>query len=40
MFELQFPEYFVRDINLLCFNGQVSPSQFEAHAGWASRRKP
>ncbi|PQQ19766.1 uncharacterized protein Pyn_35092 [Prunus yedoensis var. nudiflora] len=23
-----------------CCNSEVSPSQFEAHAGWASRRKP
>ncbi|KAF2321728.1 hypothetical protein GH714_001938 [Hevea brasiliensis] len=23
-----------------CCNAEVSPSQFEAHAGWASRRKP
>ncbi|XP_068497919.1 uncharacterized protein [Phaseolus vulgaris] len=23
-----------------CCNNKVSPSQFEAHAGWASRRKP
>ncbi|XP_071711518.1 uncharacterized protein [Rutidosis leptorrhynchoides] len=23
-----------------CCNNEVSPSQFEAHAGWASRRKP
>lgn len=23
-----------------CCNEQVSASQFEAHAGWASRRKP
>lgn len=25
---------------LISYNEQVSPSQFEAHAGWASRRKP
>ncbi|XP_052172483.1 increased DNA methylation 1-like isoform X2 [Diospyros lotus] len=24
----------------LCCNSEVSPSQFEAHAGWASRKKP
>ncbi|MBA0829860.1 hypothetical protein Goarm_014434, partial [Gossypium armourianum] len=23
-----------------CCNSEISPSQFEAHAGWASRRKP
>ncbi|XP_073144410.1 uncharacterized protein [Henckelia pumila] len=23
-----------------CCNAQISPSQFEAHAGWAARRKP
>lgn len=27
-------------IYCLCCNSDVSPSQFEAHAGWASRRKP
>ncbi|KAK3175548.1 hypothetical protein Dsin_033196 [Dipteronia sinensis] len=44
--------YFVRGQKLLvgykygcgimcsCCNSEVSPSQFEAHAGWASRRKP
>jgi hypothetical protein len=32
--------YLVRDLIFLTFNEQVSPSQFEAHAGWASRRKP
>ncbi|MBA0548480.1 hypothetical protein Golob_019578, partial [Gossypium lobatum] len=44
--------YFVRGEKLLvgykrgfgilctCCNSEISPSQFEAHAGWASRRKP
>ena len=31
---------FYTDLDLFIYNKQVSASQFEAHAGWASRKKP
>ncbi|CAK9182832.1 unnamed protein product [Ilex paraguariensis] len=35
-------EGYKKGFGIFCFccNSEVSPSQFEAHAGWASRRKP
>lgn len=35
-----FPGFLVGDLISWHFDGQVSPSTFEAHAGFASRRKP
>ncbi|GMP46012.1 hypothetical protein CsSME_00014331 [Camellia sinensis var. sinensis] len=35
-------EGYKKGFGIFCFccQSEVSPSQFEAHAGWASRRKP